>query len=539
MEPISLLSILAVVFLLSWIIRSLGSLFYNLYFWQLKEYRLDRMRAHLGLLQARQWLINPSTITRLILLFISPLLVEQGREGLIFSFFVFGLFIYEGFLIFKDLITRQLRRPKFTPKVVLILGGVVFLQLITLIFFFVTPLSPGRFSLILLSLTVVLPVMVAGVIAVFVPLSILAKKRIINVAKQKVNNQPKLMVIGITGSYGKTSTKGFLTTILSEKFSVLSTTEHQNTDIGVAKGILANLKKSHQVFIVEMGAYKKGEIAAICKIVKPQIGVITGINQQHLALFGSMGDLLNSKYELIEALPEDGLAIFNGDNSYCLDFYKKTKIKKMLYSQKKKGDVRAEKISVGKDNLQFEVRTKEDLEIFKVPLVGQYNVSNILAATSVALYLGMSLKQVAKAVNKLKPINQTMIVSSGPHGSTLIDDTYNANPDGVMAALEHLKLFSGKKYLIMQPMIELGQASQAAHRRVGKRAVKICDQIILTNKNFLSNFYEEVREKEKKKIIIEGDPKVVIPKLKKILRKDDVLLFEGKEAEKFLVRLKT
>ncbi len=539
MEPISLLSILAVVFLLSWIIRSLGSLFYNLYFWQLKEYRLDRMRAHLGLLQARQWLINPSTITRLILLFISPLLVEQGREGLIFSFFVFGLFIYEGFLIFKDLITRQLRRPKFTPKVVLILGGVVFLQLITLIFFFVTPLSPGRFSLILLSLTVVLPVMVAGVIAVFVPLSILAKKRIINVAKQKVNNQPKLVVIGITGSYGKTSTKGFLTTILSEKFSVLSTTEHQNTDIGVAKGILANLKKSHQVFIVEMGAYKKGEIAAICKIVKPQIGVITGINQQHLALFGSMGDLLNSKYELIEALPEDGLAIFNGDNSYCLDFYKKTKIKKMLYSQKKKGDVRAEKISVGKDNLQFEVRTKEDLEIFKVPLVGQYNVSNILAATSVALYLGMSLKQVAKAVNKLKPINQTMIVSSGPHGSTLIDDTYNANPDGVMAALEHLKLFSGKKYLIMQPMIELGQASQAAHRRVGKRAVKICDQIILTNKNFLSNFYEEVREKEKKKIIIEGDPKVVIPKLKKILRKDDVLLFEGKEAEKFLVRLKT
>lgn len=532
------MNLLIITLIFIWFIRTIGNLLYQVYLWQLKEYRLDRMRAHLSLLQGRQWLINPFTITRLILFFAFPLLMGWGRWVIIFPFLALLIFGGEAVLVVKNIVTRQLRKPKFTPKALFIVGGVGFLQILPFYIWWVTPLSPEKLAHLLLILSLLLPFIVGGAVAALVPVTLLAKKRIINTAKQKIKAHPKLTVVGITGSYGKTSTKEFLRTILSEKFSVLSTAEHHNTDIGVAQCIRDNLKKNHQIFIVEMGAYKKGEISNICEIVNPEIGLITGINQQHLALFGSMKNLLEAKYELIEALSKEGLAVFNGDNEYCLEFYQKTKVKKMLYSQKKKGDVKARKISVGKDNLQFEVTTKQDSEIFKVPLVGQYNISNILAATCVALYLGMRIKEIAKAASNLKAIGQTMVVSSGPNGATLIDDTYNTNPDGVIAALEHLKLFFGKKYLVMQPMIELGEASQEAHRRVGKRAIKICDQIILTNKNFLSHLLENIGKAEKDKVLVSQEPREVATQLKKVLRKDDVVLFEGKETEKYLKKLK-
>jgi UDP-N-acetylmuramoyl-tripeptide--D-alanyl-D-alanine ligase len=532
------MNLLIITLIFTWFIRTIGSLLYQVYLWQLKEYRLDRMRAHLSLLQGRQWLINPLNITRVILFFVSSLLMEWRRGGLFFSLFVLALFGSEALFVFKKTLSRQLSRPKFTTKAILIAGGVGFLQILPLGFLLVTPLSPEKLAVLLLALSIILPLLVSGAVVVFVPVTRFAKKRIINSAREKIRAHPKLTVVGITGSYGKTSTKEFLRTILSEKFPVLSTAEHHNTDIGVAQCILDNLEKNHQIFIVEMGAYKKGEISNICEIVGPRIGVITGINQQHLALFGSMKNLLEAKYELIEALPKESLAVFNGDNSYCLEFYKKTKVKKMLYSQKKKADIYANQINVGKNNLEFKLWEGNKSERFDVPLLGKHNVSNILAATSVALHLGMSLKEIAKSVSQLKPVGQTMVVSPGLNKSCLVDDTYNTNPDGVITALDYLKNYKGRKYLILQPMIELGGVSVEAHCRVGIEAARVCDYIFLTNKNFLSNFLKNIDKAEKGKVMVSQDPREVATQLKKLLKKDDVVLFEGKEAEKYLKKLK-
>ncbi|GAI48689.1 unnamed protein product, partial [marine sediment metagenome] len=135
-----------------------------------------------------------------------------------------------------------------------------------------------------------------------------------------------LLVVGITGSYGKTSTKEFLATVLSKRFNVLKTKEHQNSEIGISRCILNELKPEHKVFIVEMGAYGKGGIKLLCDIAKPKIGILTGMNEQHLALFGSQENIIKTKYELIENLPSDGMAIFNGNNKYCSELYGKTNI---------------------------------------------------------------------------------------------------------------------------------------------------------------------------------------------------------------------
>lgn len=532
------MNILSIALILTWLIRTFGNLLYQVYLWQLKEYRLDRMRAHLATLQGKQWLINPSTVAKWILFLASPLLIGQGRADLVFPFLVLVIFTGEAFLIVRQVASRQLRRPKFTAKASFIVGGVGFLQILPLSLWLITDFPSDKLAFLLLGLAILLPILVSGIIAFLAPVTLLAKKQIIAAAKQKIKAHPELIVVGITGSFGKTSTKEFLAAILSEKFSVFFTAEHHNTDIGIAKGILDVLKKTHQVFIVEMGAYKKGEIAAICDIVRPQIGVITGINPQHLALFGSMKNLLEAKFELIEALPKDGLAVFNGDNPYCLKFFKKTKIKKILYSQKKKLDLSAERILIGKDNLEFKVTARGAAEKFRVPLIGRHNISNILAAVSVALYLGISLEEIARVTAKLKPVGQTMVASPGPKGSVLIDDTYNANPDGVIAALDYLKVYLGKRFLVLQPMIELGEATEEAHRRVGKEAVRVCDLAILTNKNFLPNFVEKVKKSDRKKIMVEQDPQVAALKLRQLLKANDVVLFEGKEAEKALKELK-
>ncbi len=143
------------------------------------------------------------------------------------------------------------------------------------------------------------------------------------------------MVIGITGSYGKTSTKEILYTILAEKFGenkVLKTKEHQNSEVGVSQCILNDLKPEHKIFVCEMASYNRGGIKLLCDIAKPKIGILTGINEQHMSTQGSQENIIKTKYELIESLPQDGLSIFNGENFYCLELYQKTKIKKRICS---------------------------------------------------------------------------------------------------------------------------------------------------------------------------------------------------------------
>jgi len=382
------------------------------------------------------------------------------------------------------------------------------------------------------------PLISSLVVLLFQPFTVLLRYQIIKKAKIERLKHKDLLVIGITGSYGKTSTKEFLAIILSERFKVLKTREHQNSEVGISKCILDELKPEHEVFIVEMGAYGKGGIKLLSGIARPKIGILTGINEQHMALFGSQGKIAKTKYELIESLPKDGLAIFNGDNKYCLDFYKMTGVPKKLYTMEKpapeammKVDIWAEDIKVEKENISFRVQTKEGETVsFKVNVLGKQNILNILAATLVAKELGMNLDEISEACLKIRPEQGAMKILRGKNGLNILDASYSANPEGVITDLNYLKIWPGKKVIIMPCLIELGKASKEVHKKIGKKIGEVCNFAIITTKERFFEIETGAGDAGMKKenIVFAEDTGEIMRRIDIFCVSGDVLLLEGR-----------
>jgi len=356
-----------------------------------------------------------------------------------------------------------------------------------------------------------------------------------------------MKVIGITGSYGKTSTKEILYTLLAEKYKTLKTEASKNSPIGIAEMILRSLRPDHEVLIVEMGAYKQGEIRTMCDMVKPEIGVITAINAQHQDLFGTIETTMKAKYELIEGLTGKKTGIFNIDNPYVFQMSKWAK----------RDGVHVQEFSIGKDEfagrtkyyaygckviqdgVSFTYGTGSQKKTVTVPLIGIHQVANIVAASAAAMECGMTFAQVVDAIGNIKPFDKTMKPIRGIHGSLFIDDTFNNNPDAAKAAIDYLSTKKHRKILVFQPMIELGKYTDENHKDVGAEAGKICDEIILTNDNFYMPFAEGVRSQNSHLV-----PRVLSPQrasdyLKKIIQPTDTILFKGKEAGLVLARLRS
>ncbi|MFH0774384.1 MAG: UDP-N-acetylmuramoyl-tripeptide--D-alanyl-D-alanine ligase [bacterium] len=289
--------------------------------------------------------------------------------------------------------------------------------------------------------------------------------RYLIMAKRKLKMfKPK--VIGITGSYGKTSTKHILAHILSRKYKVLATPESYNTLMGICKVINNDLLGEHEIFIVEMGAYKRGDIKELCDFVKPEIGILTGIGIQHLERFGSVENIKKAKFELIESLPSDGIAILNSNCEYCQAF--QGKVKTIRYGGEEK------EIRVGVEGLSFSVNGIT----FQTSLLGSHNIQNILSAIACARELKMTLEEIKEAVFSLPQIPHRLQLIKTPT-SIIIDDAYNANPVGAKEALAVLSQFSGRKILITPGMIELGEREVEENRLFGENAAKTCDNVIL------------------------------------------------------------
>jgi len=403
-------------------------LFFWLWLWQLKEYHLGRFVAHFK--------------------------EGQAVKKILSSFW-------------------RLKYPKFTLKIIIISSFSIFLA--SLMF------SKGfYFSPFLL--------------IIFVPLvfqipTAIWRNSFLKKAKLRREQFKNLLVIGITGSYGKTSTKEFLATILSEKFKVLKTKEHQNSEVGISQCILNDLKPEHEVFIVEMGAYNRGGIKLLCDITKPKIGILTGINEQHMATFGSLENIIKGKYELIESLPADGIAFFNAKNKYCLELYKKTKIKKYLYGETAKF----------------------------------FGEENLLGAMAVAKELGMTEEEISRAVEKIKNKIPGIQIKKSINGINIIDATYSANPDGVIAHLEYLKTFPGKKIIVMPCLIELGPASKEIHKRIGQKIAEVCDLAIITTKDR----FKEIKEGAPNAVFLENS-KEIFDKIKSFCKEGDTVLLESR-----------
>ncbi len=404
----------------------------------------------------------------------------------------------------------RIKFPKFTKKILFILFSGIILEV--LILFFLFPLEDEKFYLWLLVLFILSPIIFSLLVLIFQIPAVFLRKRILKKAQKKKEKLKNLLVIGITGSYGKTSTKEFLTQILSEKFKVLKTKKHINAEIGIAQTILNELTPAHEIFIVEIGAYERGKIREVCQMIKPKIGILTGINEQHLSTFGSLENIIKAKYELIENLPQKGLAIFNGNNKYCQELFQKTKIpKKIIYS----------------DDNKFKSIAKNLLP---------WNIENILMAAATAEMLGVSLEEIIKASKKIKSPIQ---IKKGINNLNIIDSTYSANPKSVISHLDYLKTQSAKRVIIMPCLIELGKASKEIHQRIGEKIGEICDLAIITTRD---RFKELKRGAQKsgmpsESILFFKKPKQIYKKIKSLTNPGDIILLESRVPKQLIKML--
>lgn len=308
-------------------------------------------------------------------------------------------------------------------------------------------------------------------------------------AQNKIREYKKdgLKVLGITGSFGKTSVKFISDTVLSEGLKVKNTPSSYNTPMGLSKVINNDLTKDYEVFIAELGAKKKGEIDEVAKLVQPDIGIITAIGPTHMHLFKTIENIQNTKYELIEDLPEDGIAIFNYDNDYVKPLSDKTKLKTYNYGIKdiEKLDVYAKDITVDENGSKFMLVIKGVGEVnCESKLLGVHNISNLLASATAAHVLGLSLEQISSGIKKVEPVEHRLNIVDGGTGVIVIDDAFNSNPVGFRAALDVLNEFkSGNKIIITPGMVELGDMEEEENEKVATEIAKVCDYVILVGPN--------------------------------------------------------
>lgn len=314
------------------------------------------------------------------------------------------------------------------------------------------------------------------------PIEYIRRKHYINEAKEILISMPNLIVIGVTGSYGKTSVKNFLEKALEKKYEVLTTPKNYNTTMGIVKTIRENLKSTHQIFICEMGATKVNDIKEICDIVKPKIGIITSIGPQHLESFKNIENIIKAKLELANSVKENKGTIFlNFDNKY-------------LSKQHMEQDYIT--YGVNNDNLNynaFNIKTYSkgstfsmidkvsNKEIkFKTKIIGVHNVVNIVGAIAISNYLGIDLNDLAFQIKGLKSVEHRLQLIAN-NNLNIIDDSYNSNPISSKSALDTLSQFEGIKVVVTPGLVELGNDEEKYNYELGEYACNVCDYIFLVN----------------------------------------------------------
>lgn len=299
-------------------------------------------------------------------------------------------------------------------------------------------------------------------------------------AQRILRERKDLIRIGITGSWGKTSVKFILGTILEEKYHTLVTPASYNTPMGVTKVIRSKLEPGHRVFVAEMGARHVGDIKEMCRLVHPQIGLLTSVGPQHLDTFKTVERVAKTKYELIEALPQDGEAFFADDGDICRALYEKTKIRKHLTGlDPEKDEIRAEEIRYSPEGSTFLLCRGEEKTECTTGLLGELNIRNILLCASAALSLGLSMKQIARGIAKIKPVEHRLQLIRHPGGLNVIDDAFNSNIRGAKQAFQVLKQFPRKRVIVTPGMVELGGQEAEMNREFGAAMADCCDIAVL------------------------------------------------------------
>lgn len=387
----------------------------------------------------------------------------------------------------------------------------------------------------------ILPIVMLTANLVNKPLEAAISRWYYNDAKRILRSMPQLTIIGVTGSFGKTSTKHYLYRILSEKYNVLMTPGNFNTTLGVIRTVREHLKPHHQIFIVEMGAKQVGDIKEICDLVHPTIGIVTAVGEMHLETFHTHENILRTKFELIDALPADGLGVVNLDSEPIARRTMNHKCRVLGYAiDNTSADYLAQKIDYAASDTSFAIKTADALrEGYTTHLAGRGNILNLLAAVAVADHLQVSESMQKRAMRQIEQIEHRLSVRRTAGGITIIDDAYNSNPTGAKMALEVLRNFrrmeGGRRIVVTPGFVELGERQAELNRELGREIASACDIAIVVNKTNREAISSGILGQEfNKNNLIEVDSFAdASARLASMMRAGDVILYENDLPDSF------
>lgn len=324
-------------------------------------------------------------------------------------------------------------------------------------------------------------------------------------------------IIGITGSFAKTTVKKILAVMLSEKYSVFATPASYNTPMGITKCVLQSYK-DEEIAIIETGARKCGDIKRICRFVKPTHAVITAIGESHLESFKTIENVKKAKSEILQG--KRVKAAFFGESAK--ELAEKYDGEKLFLKQ----NFCAENVKLTLSGTSFALKTKGFEKKVNTCLIGQHNIDNILLAAEAAKYFGVDDNQIASAIEKLSPVPHRLeLVKSA--GYVVLDDSYNANPKSVVAALEAIKCFDGKKFVITSGMVELGKYEEKENEAYGELLATSCDVVIIVGKNRAKPIEKGLSKQgfKKEKVFIANDLNSAVKTFSENAKEGDLVLF--------------
>jgi UDP-N-acetylmuramoyl-tripeptide--D-alanyl-D-alanine ligase len=509
-------------------------------------------------------------------IFIYHLYIFQLEEYKLIRFFKF--------ILKRGILPKQITKKalKFTLKARLLMV-LAFTQIIAISLLFSILLQESILGVLLNSIIFFcLSMYLSFVFLVFsqifiLPFELIYKRFIFFLAKSKIKQVkniqktqnirtsdiiPNLKVIGITGSYGKTSMKEVLFSILSREFNVVKTEKNYNTEIGISTTILKKLDKQTDIFIAEMGEYVKGDVKKLCKIAQPDISIITGINEAHLERYKTMENAISTKFEIVEYATKNAVVALNADDDLILQNYDKyVRNNVLIFYSSSIDNAKAKRslffdLNIKKDEKEqmlqirnyefhqdgsgqsFEIYKNEwSLGVVKIPHLAQYIIGNILCAVSIAKLLGMSDTKIRLGISILKPVEHRLETKILNNNILLIDDTYNGNSHGIKEGLSILRKFKNRRKVYVTPgLVETGYLEKEIHFEIGKLIAQSADIVVLIS-NSVTNFILEglfSANFSKDKIFIYPNSKFVYSKILKSLEPKDVVLMQNDWSDNYV-----
>ncbi len=490
---------------------------YYVHMLQLNSYRIERYIRWLS--------VNKTKIfsLRVIITAISAALLPLGK---VWTVAAFGIIM----LLLTPFKRKKAKKPLvYTQRVKRLIGFYAVTGLLVVFGAFLV--RESLFALLIFFLGAFLvPITVGIALLLAEPLEKAVSRYYYNDAKKILKAHKDLIIIGVTGSYGKTSMKYIITSLLSEKYNVLMTPGSFNTTMGVVRTIRENLKSTHQVFVVEMGAKNKGDIKEICDLVKPRYGVISSIGPQHLETFKSVENIINTKFELAEAVKENGGVMFlNFSNEYIKGYGFAGE--HVSFGLSEGCEFKAENMKYTSSGASFTIGENE----YKTSLLGDFSAVNIAGGVAVAKFLGVNDDDIRISVRKLKaPEHRLELKKNGRY--TVIDDAYNSNPGGSKAALSTLALFEERKILVTPGMVELGDREYELNKEMGRTAAHSADYIVLVGEKQAEPLLEGIREEgfPEERIYVAKDINDALIYVHKITDVPSVVLLENDLPDNFL-----